>query len=77
MSSTPKPQPRIAPALALLAGEHPDITTDIRARIDNADQWLVTPNAALGGRTPKELIGTPYEVFIRDILRASIYSGMA
>jgi Antitoxin Xre/MbcA/ParS C-terminal toxin-binding domain len=64
-------------AYPLLPGEHEDISVDIRALIKNADQWLAAPNSALGGRTPNECIGTADEQFVRDMLRAAIYSGMA
>lgn len=80
MSSSPKAAAQGAVrrrASGLLAGEHADIRIDVRTIVKNADDWLVTPNTAFGGRTPNELIGTPDEYFIRETLRSAIYSGMA
>ena len=75
-------QPGAKPAMTfrspeLLPGEHSDIREDVRVLLKNADEWLNTANTNLGGRTPNELIGTPEEQKIRDILRASTYSSMA
>jgi hypothetical protein len=61
----------------LLPGEHEDISIDIRNLLENSDEWLATPNTNFGGRKPAELIGTPDEAMLREILRSLIYSGMA
>jgi uncharacterized protein (DUF2384 family) len=63
--------------MELLPGEHSDIRVDVKCLLDNAEEWLSTPNTRLGGRTPNELIGTSEEGKIRDILRAAVYSSMA
>ncbi len=61
----------------LLPGEHPDIRSDVRDLLSNADEWLATPNANFGGRSPFDLIGTADEHLLRETLRSVIYSGMA
>lgn len=61
----------------LLPGEHPDIRVDVADLLENADEWLTTPNSNFGGRRPFDLIGTPDEHLLRETLRSAIYSGMA
>jgi hypothetical protein len=61
----------------LLPGENPDIRVDVGYLLENADAWLKSPNVRLDGRAPQELIGTPEEIKIRNILRAAVYSSMA
>ena len=67
----------ILDAGVLLPGEHSDISVDVHELLANADEWLATANSSFGGRRPSELIGTPDESLLREILRAAIYSGMA
>lgn len=43
--------------------------------VSQPDTWLDTPNDQLGGRKPSDLIGTPTEVRVRELLR-SIKHGM-
>ena len=61
----------------LLPGENPDIKVDVRRLLQNADEWLETPNSNFGGRAPIELIGTNEEFLVRETLRSALYSGMA
>jgi hypothetical protein len=61
----------------LLPGEHPDVRIDVGDLLQNAEEWLATPNSNFGGRRPLDLIGTPDEHLLRETLRSVIYSGMA
>ena len=56
----------------LLPWEHEDIREDVRELLSNADAWLETENVAFTGRKPKDLIGTPDERLLRNMLRAAI-----
>lgn len=68
--------PGIHPVVAarrfvLLKEESPDVLDDVRKYWgDAADQWLDSPNAWFDGRRPSELIGTPDEEAIRNLIRA-------
>jgi uncharacterized protein (DUF2384 family) len=57
----------------LLPGEKKDIHQEIKTLIAEPAQWLDTPNDQLGGRKPKDLIGTDREQLLRDLLRAIKY----
>jgi uncharacterized protein (DUF2384 family) len=51
--------------------EIPDLEQAARKVLDDhADPWLDTENEWLGGRKPRELIGTDREELVRDLLRA-------
>ena len=32
--------------------------------------WLITPNARFGGRSPKEIIDAKQEFWVRDVIRS-------
>lgn len=53
----------------------PDETVNLEQLIEDivpdAATWKNTPNAALGGERPIDLIGTPREQNLRDMLRAA------
>jgi hypothetical protein len=55
-------------------GSDPDEWSDLGSLIaevfDDADFWLGSPNAALGGRKPLDLIGSPSEKVVRELVRA-------
>jgi hypothetical protein len=36
--------------------------------IPDGETWLKTPNSRFGGQTPEELIGTPYEQALRNLV---------
>jgi hypothetical protein len=55
-------------AVALLPGENPDIRVDLHELLSNADEWLTTPNLQFSGRAPEELIGTPDEFLLREMV---------
>jgi hypothetical protein len=52
----------------------PDVDSDLTALIsevvDNPDKWLDTPNDQLGGKKPRDLMGTEREGVIRELARA-------
>ena len=53
----------------------PDISREICGLIDEVVpdpvEWRDTPNSALGGKKPNQLIGTEDETMLRDLLRAA------
>ena len=55
----------------LLDGEDPDIRKEAE-RVAGPD-WLKTPNARLGGRTPAQAIQDNQTFWVRDILRSIKY----
>jgi hypothetical protein len=57
----------------LLPGTKADIHQEIAALVADPARWLVTPNDQLGGLQPQDLIGTPREQLLRDLLRAIKY----
>jgi hypothetical protein len=48
-----------------------DIDTLIREVVPDPDTWKGTPNPSLGGYRPADLIGTPQEPILRNLLRAA------
>jgi uncharacterized protein (DUF2384 family) len=58
----------------------PDETTDLQKLIDEVvpdpETWKQTPNPVLGGQRPLDLLGSPQEQILRDLLRAAKH-GMA
>jgi len=54
----------------LFPDETPDIYKEVGQIVQDPDHWLDMPNDQLGGRKPKELIGTDQEQHLRDLLRA-------
>jgi hypothetical protein len=67
------PKPR-KPAKKV-AMEEDRMTTEELARdvVPQGDAWLDQPNLNIGLRTPRELIGTPDEVHVRNMLLAAKY----
>jgi hypothetical protein len=57
----------------LLPGEKADIRQEIASLVADPVKWLATPNDQLGGLKPQDLIGTPREQLLRDLLRAIKY----
>lgn len=63
------------PAYASQASQDPDLTIDVeslmRQVVPDADIWKLAANPALGGQRPIDLINTPREQALRDLLRAA------
>ena len=49
------------------------IVTEIRELLINADEWLDAPNDQLSGARPWDLIGTPQEELLRNLIQAAKY----
>ncbi len=47
-----------------------DIKSLIAEVIDRPDEWMNHPNDQLGGKKPRELIGTDHEERVRELVRA-------
>jgi hypothetical protein len=50
-----------------------DINTLIREVVPDPDTWEIAPNPSLAGYRPVDLIGTPQESILRDLLRAGMH----
>lgn len=48
----------------------PSVEDLARELIDEPDKWLDTENDQLGGEKPRELVGTPKEPVLRNLLEA-------
>jgi uncharacterized protein (DUF2384 family) len=60
----------------LLEGEEVDIHNEVKKLVQDPRKWLDTPNDQLGGRPPRDFLGSPErEKPLRDLLR-SIKHGM-
>jgi len=57
----------------LLPGELADLRQEAATLIEDADNWLDSPNRHFGGRRPNELIGTNQEQLVRLLLRSLKY----
>jgi uncharacterized protein (DUF2384 family) len=57
-------------ASTLFTDETADLKHEVAQIVADPDAWLYTPNEALGGDSPINLIGTPEEQRLRDLLRA-------
>ena len=54
----------------LLPGEVPNILEELRTVMEQPEEWLQLPCALLGGQRPSELLDTPDEEALRDIVRS-------
>lgn len=72
-SRTKKKAAPMASAPGLLPDEKPDILQEVADLIDKPNEWLNTASSQLGGRKPKDFIGTDQEPLLRDLLRAIKY----
>ena len=50
-----------------------DLLSEIEDTMPDPEQWLNSPNGQLGGRKPIDLIGTPTEKTLRDLILAVKY----
>lgn len=66
-----------SPALNRDLDETADIDQLIAEVVPDADTWKQTPNAVLGGKRPIDLIRTPQEQVLRDMLRAAKHGMMS
>ncbi len=57
-------------AATLFADESADLKHEVARIVADPEVWLHTPNMHLGGESPIDLIGTPEEQRLRDLLRA-------
>lgn len=57
-------------ASPLFADESADLTHEVARVVADPEAWLHTPHPSLGGGRPIDLIGTPAEQRLRDLLRA-------
>jgi hypothetical protein len=48
----------------------PSVEDLVRELVDQPDKWLDTENDQLGGEKPRELVGTPKEPVLRNLLEA-------
>jgi hypothetical protein len=42
----------------------------VREVVADPDKWMDTPNDQLGGNKPRQFVGTPNEVRLRELVRA-------
>jgi uncharacterized protein (DUF2384 family) len=57
-------------ASTLFADESADLTHEVVRIVADPEVWLHTPHTHLGGKRPIQLLGTPEEQRLRDLLRA-------
>jgi hypothetical protein len=55
----------------------PSIEDLVRELIDEPDRWLDTKNDQLGGERPRDLVGTPKEPVLRNLLEAIKYGSFS
>jgi hypothetical protein len=60
---------------SLLPDEDPDIRGEILSTI--GEEWLFEKNIWLAGRTPQELLGTPDEFLVRDLVRSVMVAALS
>lgn len=54
----------------LLEGEEPKIYDELKKLVKDPDKWLDQPNDQLGGKRPRDFLGSPeQEKPLRDLLR--------
>jgi hypothetical protein len=62
-------------------GRDPHETADLERLmaevVPDAEVWKQTPNAVLGGKRPIDLLHTPQELVLRDLLRAAKHGMMS
>jgi uncharacterized protein (DUF2384 family) len=55
----------------------PSIEDLVRELVDKPDRWLDTPNDQLGGEKPRDLVGTPKEPVLRNLLEGIKYGSFS
>jgi hypothetical protein len=66
MQPQPVPQPPARDPDEIIAIE--ELMAEV---VPNHEIWKITPNTELGGKRPIDLINTPYEPILRNMLRAA------
>ncbi|WP_027515689.1 antitoxin Xre/MbcA/ParS toxin-binding domain-containing protein [Bradyrhizobium sp. WSM1417] len=69
------PEELSEPDTTLLDDENPDIRKEIVKTI--GEDWLHTKNILFNNRKPEELIGTPEEIRLRDIVRQYVVAAIS
>jgi hypothetical protein len=57
-------------AVKLSPAENSDLREEVKTLLPNGAAWLDTQNFLFEGRKPTDLIGTPEEFRVRDVLQA-------
>ncbi len=65
----PKKKPRTVPL--------PSVEDLVRELISEPDKWLDTKNDQLGGEKPRDLMGTPREPVLRNLLEAVMHGSFS
>ena len=55
----------------------PSIEEMVRDLVAEPDKWLDTANDQLGGEKPRQLVGTPKEPVLRNLLEAIQYGSFS
>jgi hypothetical protein len=55
----------------------PSIEEMVRDLVAEPDKWLNTENDQLGGERPRDLVGTPKEPVLRNLLEAIKYGSFS
>jgi hypothetical protein len=63
------------PDTSLLPGESKDLSEDVLKVV--GEEWLLAKNLYLGNRAPNELIGTPEEFRVRNMLRSFLVAALS
>lgn len=77
-TKTGKPKkPRLSKmGYKLFEDELPDLYEQLKRDYEHVEDWLDTPNEALWGERPRDMIGTEKEIHLRDFLRRIRYGLM-
>lgn len=54
----------------LFPDESPDLREEVKTLLPNGAAWLETQNFLFEGRKPSQLLGTPEEFRVRNLIRA-------
>jgi len=54
----------------LFPDENPDLREEVKTLLPNGAAWIETQNFLFEGRKPSQLLGTPEEFRVRNLIRA-------